>query len=1134
MSETTTAPRPALWRLAAFTLGVLLLIYTVAGFVWLPVIARLVLPSTLSNSIHGEFHTGALWLNPYTFSLTVHHFQLTDSDGNTIAQGERLHGNIDPIRSLLSGEITIAEASLQGLELNLVRLRDGEMNLLQAVAPVNPQPRPEPTGPSEPLALPLVHIRLLELGGATIHFRDETRSPEAFTTTLSPINFRIDDFRTASEAQNHFTFNLTSTRQELLHVEGDLRFDPLSTSGQINLRHLDLASLKPYLDDFVNLSQLSGHLSMGTHFTFAPLAETPAVSLDNAYTYLRNIRLQAEGAEQPFLELDNYALEGLHIDLLARQAHLSGITIANPTARAGRNAQGQLMPLASLLPETTQAPATTTSTTPEAPAEPLRLGLTSDGRDLGEPIAAVLEFLPEALDLPAWEASLGHLTLQNAALELTDNALPRPLRLTLAETDFNLQHLTTIGEPAQLEIKTTINQSGRASLKGQVTPWPAAAHLTYDLSELNLSTFSPLLESLVAAELKSGQLSTNGELQANLDPSGPQAVLTTNVSINQYALHASGENEPLVAYDAFELRNARISYGERLDVRIEDILLRQPHAKAERLADGQLAVMQLLPSSPASAPTEPAPSATPMPRPHLEIGRIAVEDGSVEVVDAAVSPPLQLDLTEINSETHNLSLMPGREATIALRARIAAQGTANIEGRLQPLDPGAQSQLSLFIKDLPLTKFSPYASEFIGRPIRQGSFSADVQVSVTDQALDGEPVLRIQQMRLGDARPDAPVIEIPIQQGLMMLEDGNGIATLRIPLRGNLDNPQFDILSIFTDAVTASLTSVATAPFNMLASVIGGDPEQIDHCTFQPGSAEMDAAGRQSLAQLAEALRKRPNINLRLTPSLDPVHDLALLRAERLQQLRQAAREALGPDATEEALVRHIHELAFHQRPPQPEPETAPAAAPEPPEPSPTEEAEPVAAQSAPAPEVPTSTEPPAAQKPEDRNIPQERYYTTAHTQNVRFSYYGQGPRRSVKSRHYMPEDSAIENGETPSDESMAEPEPMAETEPEVPDPSIAKTTATEPAAAEAPQPSPAQPALNEAPLALATLQRELRENLPVPQQAARLAQQRSEAVLAILTSELGLDPARFSKPPDSSRPPRDGAAVFFSFQSTQ
>jgi hypothetical protein len=97
-----------------------------------------------------------------------------------------------------------------------------------------------------------------------------------------------------------------------------------------------------------------------------------------------------------------------------------------------------------------------------------------------------------------------------------------------------------------------------------------------------------------------------------------------------------------------------------------------------------------------------------------------------------------------------------------------------------------------------------------------------------------------------------------------------------------------------------------TSPFALLGSLVGGGKagEEMQFQEFAPGSAELDAAAREKLANVAKALDARPELQIEVEGNVEPERDRVALRRAKLEAelrqdywrtLRSSAREKTKP-----------------------------------------------------------------------------------------------------------------------------------------------------------------------------------------------------------------------------------------------
>ena len=84
---------------------------------------------------------------------------------------------------------------------------------------------------------------------------------------------------------------------------------------------------------------------------------------------------------------------------------------------------------------------------------------------------------------------------------------------------------------------------------------------------------------------------------------------------------------------------------------------------------------------------------------------------------------------------------------------------------------------------------------------------------------------------------------------------------MEVPVSGDVDDPQFDVSSVIFDAFLNIIVKAVTAPFSLLANLVGSD-EDLQRVNFAIGSALLDENGKTRLSKLSEALLQRPSLKL--------------------------------------------------------------------------------------------------------------------------------------------------------------------------------------------------------------------------------------------------------------------------------
>jgi hypothetical protein len=274
--------------------------------------------------------------------------------------------------------------------------------------------------------------------------------------------------------------------------------------------------------------------------------------------------------------------------------------------------------------------------------------------------------------------------------------------------------------PGRLDVMAAIPGGGTLALSGTVQPPPAPSRLRLRVANLDLAPWAQFLP--VAAQIEG-----TGEADLHLD--APLAVgvptrVEGTIAVNRLGVRDA--RQELLGTRRLEATGVEVEWPTRLAIR--RLLVREPRAMVERDADGSFPLQAVL-NRPASAsgatphPTAGDGATAATPSLGLVVGEIVVRGGTVAWRDRAVTPPVALGVSDIESRVTGAGwpLRGPLEMRAALRP--PGGGQIRVAGRigLEPLT----ADVRVGATDAELGPYHPYvptAARINGR--------ADLDVSV--------------------------------------------------------------------------------------------------------------------------------------------------------------------------------------------------------------------------------------------------------------------------------------------------------------------------------------------------------------------------------------------------------------------
>ena len=179
----------------------------------------------------------------------------------------------------------------------------------------------------------------------------------------------------------------------------------------------------------------------------------------------------------------------------------------------------------------------------------------------------------------------------------------------------------------------------------------------------------------------------------------------------------------------------------------------------------------------------------------------------------------------------------------------------------------------------------------MGYAIEKGKLSADVQYHVEKGALTADNKIFLDQFTLGEKIDSENAVSLPLDLAISLLKNRNGEINLHLPLKGSLNDPEFNLGGLIFEAFVNLIGKAATAPFTLIASMFEGG-EELSTITFVPGFAEINEEAAKRLQSLASILADKPSLNLEISGYADAAEDHDGLKLALLQNKVKAQKLA--------------------------------------------------------------------------------------------------------------------------------------------------------------------------------------------------------------------------------------------------
>ena len=871
--------RSSVARKMLVILGAAFVIYGALGALVAPPIIRHQIASALAEKLGRPVQVDGVSVNPYTLEATVQGLRVLEPDRRSVfASFDRL--DIDgSMRSLLHLAPIADAVTLDGLRVNLVRDGAAHYNFSDVIARLGRAPQSKK---DEEPRFSLANIRLTN---ASIAFDDR---PNGARHEVKDIDIAVP-----------FVSNLPSHLREYVQPRFFARVNgsPLSIRGEtlpfekslrthvtLHLDGLDIKRYAAYSPSPLPFQVRSGKLGGDLQVRFAEAgAKDPAIELTGTLS-LADFEVAAPSGEearagkvdvriasvQPLagtgrIELVQasglqagpaaWRIGGMQAREIAFDVNAKKVAVGALAARDGVFALHRLHDGTLEMPVKVSASAEDTH-----PSSP-------------------------------WQIAVAAASLDAITLSLADDAVKPAATHSAVITHLEARGLGTLpGSKSDVEASIALERGGIVNARASVTLDPLAVDAQVVARRVDLVPWRPYVPQFQTVSLKSARASAKGRLQLT-DARSVKIAYDGTAEVAKLVAFDTVNNEDLLDWENVRAQGLRVRWAPDapLDLAAGDIVVDKAYSRVVVLPDGHINLQTLklaTPEDPTPAPQSPE---TVRPR-NVRIERVTFNDSRLDFTDHFIKPNYNADVGELSGTVTGLSSEPDARARVDLRGSYDKSSPVTIAGTVNPLRGDLFLDVGAKGKDIALPRLSAYSMRYAGYPIKDGKLTLDVKYHVEDGKLEGRNNIVLDQLTFGDKVESPEATTLPVLFAVNLLKDANGRINLELPIKGSLDDPQFDFGALAGQVVSSLLKKALTSPFQLLAAALGSGSsstgvvpatgaDDLAYVGFEPGRTQPTASEQSKLDRISKALLDRPALRLEMAGSVDPARDLEALQA---------------------------------------------------------------------------------------------------------------------------------------------------------------------------------------------------------------------------------------------------------------
>lgn len=869
-------------------------------------------PKQLSSLLNRPVVLENVSINPFTLAVKIDGFAIEEKDNSAFVGFEQLAFQYQFWHSVFNWGFSFTDVTLASPYANIRRVVSDEplrFNFSDIIDTLNATTAETPPQEQNPKGIPHFMVSRLAIVDATLDLADDITDSQV---NYHKLNLMVNAFDSEnplavtgemnSQQVNSYDIEFHGKDGGVTALKGQVQLAPLDVRGDITLSDIPLPQFWSFVAKDFNVSLDKGYLDFSTNYRLTIDNEQLIVTANKGELAFKQLAVNHQ--QQTVMTLDTVALHNIDFDLANKQVTIDALNSKNLLLNAYIDKEGvDLVTLftpksmqasgaeaveKTTMPEPAKSQPETvtahTETSQKAPDTSKAETLTTDNQ--GTPANANIPTSPE----PQWSAVLKSIEISGYRLALKEQLLNNEnlwnigdIKLTTGSID------AALSAPIDFELALNLNQQGQLATSGQVDAKSQQVQAQFTLTKLALNQFQNFLTPYLNIDLEQGWLSTQGELVADAEA---QMRVNAAVQIEELSVKDNLQQQPLLKWHHFDINQMTFDKQTNALV-IDQVTLTKPFGRVliaeDRSTNFQGLVKQPDPRAEVASEKAQLNANETQPPMALSINNVIINDGSTFFADKSLTPNFAASIEQLSGSISNLSSNSNKAAGVDINGKIDRYAPVTLKGEINPLLEQPYLDLDLSFKHVELTSVNPYSGTYAGYYIDKGLMSLDLTYRLENNQLMGDNHLVVDQLKLGKKSESSLATSLPVTLAIALLQDRNGVIDLGLQVSGDLNEPSFSFGSIIITAFTNVITKAVTAPFSLLAGLLGSDDE-LDKVNFNVGSATLDSDSQSLLDKLAKGLKDRPKLRLSAKGAVDVAQDSqALMTAQLQQKLAQTA-----------------------------------------------------------------------------------------------------------------------------------------------------------------------------------------------------------------------------------------------------
>ncbi len=756
--------------------------------------------------------------------------------------------NIKPMQK----NVQISSVDLDSLLIKVKRDKDANIDWLEFIKtnfpPTDANSTKEEVVASEPWNVVSDKIALKKI---SIEFDDKAIKPNV-NTNLNELNIYLDNVTLKGEDPFSYKMDMKINEEFICNSLGNIKHETLNIEAYTKCSGLNVIEFRPYIDTVAketlrvyDVKLKNAVVGFDANVSLSTVDDEIQTNVNEANFNLSKFVLDKRSTNERLVSFSDFSINDLNLSTKTKNINIGKTTLNSLNIKARLYKDGKIN-LDNLIVAKASKQTKSKSKTKEV----------------------------------GYRVKLKHFALKSARVSFNDKTLSPSLTTKLDRIYFNAYNIDSKTKTwLNYNMSMRLNSKGYAKAKGVLRHTPLKEKGSFELKKISLKEFSPYIQKGLYLKLNDGYINLKSKTKYEKNNSKADLRIDGLIDINKVLLVDSRDDSTLLSFNKLDVKSFEYDmFPNRAFINELGIDGFYVNAIIDESKKMNFASLSKVPLDANTTKNEDG-NATKFP---FKIMKLDIASGSAKFADLSLPLKFKTNIHDLNGVIYSISNQEGEISHIDIVGEVNEYGSTKLKGSVDSANPKLYTDLNFNFKNLDLNTLSGYSADFAGYEIDSGRLFLDLGYNILNSELVGSNSVIIKNIKLGDEIEDENSSSLPLGFAIALLEDGDGIIDIDMPVEGNIDEPDFKYGALVWKTFGNLIIKAVASPFKFLGSMMGINGEELEYLEFEPGLTTILPPEREKLDNITKLMLKRPKISLKITPQYDDKQDLWVLKQKKL------------------------------------------------------------------------------------------------------------------------------------------------------------------------------------------------------------------------------------------------------------